>query len=77
MFILKFYLIFVLFFYLSWIIISHLYPDVSWWSIFSANRSTHTPLMEQVSIIKVTVSVLIIGGLGYGFNRYHTYGKKE
>ncbi|MBD8028439.1 hypothetical protein H9636_17515 [Ureibacillus sp. Re31] len=73
----KFYLIIVLLFYLFWISISCLFPDVSWWSIFSANRSTHTPLMEQVSIIKLTVSILIIGGLGYGFNRYYTYGKKE
>ncbi|TFE00612.1 hypothetical protein E2626_11595 [Jeotgalibacillus salarius] len=49
--------------FLSWLIVSHLYPDPSWWSIFHSNRSTHTPLIEHISLVKVTlVGVFFIGG---------------
>ncbi|MFB1083037.1 hypothetical protein [Jeotgalibacillus sp. JSM ZJ347] len=50
--------------FLSWLIVSHLYPDPSWWSIFHSNRSTHTPLIEHISLVKVTlVGMIVAGGL--------------
>ena len=61
----KIYWSIVLFFYFLWIMISHQYPSVSWWSIFSSNRSTHTPLMEHISYIKVTLTLLTFLGLSY------------
>ncbi|MEK4386186.1 hypothetical protein MKZ25_10295 [Solibacillus sp. FSL W7-1464] len=65
----KLYLFFVLLFFLFWIGISHQYPDPSWWVIFSANRSTHTPLLEQISLIKVALMFLIFGGGAYLLHR--------
>ncbi|MER2010499.1 MAG: hypothetical protein ABS939_23995 [Psychrobacillus sp.] len=53
-----------------WIWISHEYPDTSWWSIFSRDRSTHTPLIEQVSLIKVTMMLLIFVGVAYFLHRF-------
>lgn len=58
----KIYWFLVLLFFLLWIGISHQHPDPSWWSIFSADRTTHTHLMEQISLIKVTMMLLIFGG---------------
>lgn len=66
----KIYWFLVLLFFLFWIVISHQYPEPSWWSIFSANRSTHTPLMEHVSLIKVTITGLIFLGVAYLFYRF-------
>ncbi|MER2114033.1 MAG: hypothetical protein ABS960_15170 [Solibacillus isronensis] len=65
----KIYWLLVLLFFLLWIGISHQYPDPSWWSIFSSDRSTHTPLMEQVSLIKVALMLLISGGVAYFLHR--------
>ncbi|OLS37122.1 hypothetical protein BTR22_10595 [Alkalihalophilus pseudofirmus] len=56
----KIYSFFVGVIFVSWVILSFLYPEPSWWSIFSSNRSTHTPLIEQLSLVKVTVVVLLI-----------------
>ena len=55
----------VVFVYISWYIVSLQYPEPSWWSIFSSNQSTHTPMMEHVSLIKVTFIALIVVALAY------------
>ncbi len=60
---------FVFVFFFIWVIISHLYPEPSWWSIFNSNRATHTPLMEQISIIKVTLIGVLLIGLSYLFHK--------
>ena len=51
------FLVFLIFF--IWYSISLQYPEPSWWSIFSSNPSTHTPMMEQISLIKVIIIALI------------------
>jgi len=48
-----------------WYRVSLQYLEPSWWSIFSSSRSTHTPMMEQISIIKVTFMALIFLALTY------------
>ncbi|ERN53815.1 hypothetical protein M3689_15305 [Alkalihalophilus marmarensis] len=56
----KIYSFFVGVIFVSWVILSFLYPEPSWWSIFSSDRSTHTPMVEQVSLVKVTIVAFII-----------------
>lgn len=65
----KLYWSLVLSLFVFWIILSHLYPEPSWWSVFTSNRSTHTPLMEQISLNKVAFILLIFGGLAYLLHR--------
>ena len=48
-----------------WYRVSLQYLEPSWWSIFSPSRSTHTPMMEQISIIKVTFMALIFLAMAY------------
>ncbi|KGR77388.1 hypothetical protein [Ureibacillus manganicus] len=67
----KLYWILVAVFYFCWIQLSHKYDDISWWSIFTSNRSTHTPLMEELSLVKVTLTAIIFLGLAYFLNRMH------
>ncbi|ADC51592.1 hypothetical protein BpOF4_17755 [Alkalihalophilus pseudofirmus OF4] len=55
----KIYSFFVGFIFVSWVILSFLYPEPSWWSIFSSDRSTHTPMVEQVSLVKVSFVALL------------------
>lgn len=74
---LKIYWSLVLLFYLIWIGISHKYPDPNWWSIFTEDRSTHTPLMEHISLIKVTITLLIFGGLAYRLHKFNHRRKNE
>ncbi|MEK4521409.1 hypothetical protein MKX96_07270 [Psychrobacillus sp. FSL W7-1493] len=59
----------VLLFFILWIMISHQYPEPSWWSIFTSDRSTHTPLMEHLSLIKVAITTLVFISLAYLFRR--------
>lgn len=59
----------VLLFYLLWLMISHQYPEPSWWSIFTSDRSTHTPLTEHISLVKISFTVLIFLGVAYFLNR--------
>ncbi|MBD8038533.1 MULTISPECIES: hypothetical protein [Solibacillus] len=66
----KIYWVLVGIFFLAWIAISHQYPEPSWWSIFNADRSTHTPLMEHVSLIKVSITLIIFGGVAYLVQRF-------
>lgn len=61
----KFYWFLVFLLFLIWYNISLQYPEPSWWSFFSSNRSTHTPMIEQISLIKVTFIVLIFFALSY------------
>ena len=61
----KIYLILVFLFYFLWFIISHQYPEPSWWSIFSSDRSTHTSLTDHISLIKISFTMLIFLGLAY------------
>ena len=61
----KKYWILVFLFYFLWFMISHQYPDPSWWSIFTSDRSTHTPLAEHISLNKVSFTILIFLGLAY------------
>lgn len=65
----KLYGFLVLLLFCIWLIISHLYPETSWWSIFTSNRSTHTPLIEQISLIKITFIALVFLGLAYPVHR--------
>lgn len=67
----KLYWILVVVFYFCWIQLSHKYNEISWWSIFTSNRSTHTPLMEDISLVKVTLTAIIFLGLAYLLNRMH------
>ncbi len=60
----KFYLFSILLFFLFWLIVSSSYTEPIWWSIFSSDRSTHTPLLEQISIIKFTFAALVLAGIG-------------
>lgn len=62
----KFYWLAVLLFYVVWFLFSKAnFSEVVWWSIFSSNRATHTPYVEQVSLVKVTAMALIFGGLHF------------
>ncbi|OYD59497.1 hypothetical protein CGZ90_06295 [Fictibacillus aquaticus] len=61
----KMYAVFVFSLFVTWIIVSHLYPEPSWWSIFTSNRSTHTALMEQISLNKVAFAALMSIGVPY------------
>ncbi|KAF0822988.1 hypothetical protein KIS1582_3232 [Cytobacillus firmus] len=61
----KLYWFLVLCFLCIWVIVSVLNPEPSWWSIFSLERSTRTPLMEQLSINKVFYITIICFGLAY------------
>ncbi len=61
----KFYWFLVLLFFCTWVIESFLFPEPSWWTIFSSDRSTHTPLIEQLSIIKVFFFTITFIGLAY------------
>lgn len=66
----KFYWLSVLLFYTAWFLFSTAnFSEVVWWSIFSSNRATHTPYIEQMSIVKVTVMALIFGGLHFLIRR--------
>lgn len=66
----KFYGLAVLLFYIAWCLFSIAnFSEVVWWSIFSSNRATHTPYIEQMSIVKVAVMALIFGGLHYLIRR--------
>lgn len=58
-----------------WVIVSVLFPEPSWWSIFSSDRSTHTPLMEQLSINKVFSITIIYLGLAYLLHRILQKGR--
>ncbi|WP_053070338.1 hypothetical protein [Alkalihalobacillus pseudalcaliphilus] len=49
----------VVFFMISFIV-SFNYEATSWWSIFTANQSTHTPLAEQISIVKTVIAAIPI-----------------
>jgi hypothetical protein len=55
----KIYWLLVFLIFIIWYRVSLQYVEPSWWSIFSSNRSTHTPMMEQISLIKVTFIALI------------------
>lgn len=46
-----------------WLAISTLYSEPIWWSLYSSARSTHTPKIEQLSIIKLTMAGLISLGV--------------
>ncbi|GKW45858.1 hypothetical protein [Planococcus sp. NCCP-2050] len=60
----KFYWLAVLLFYIAWFLFSTAnFSEVVWWSIFSSNRATHTPYIEQVSVVKIAATALIFGGL--------------
>ena len=65
----KIYWFLVLLFFFFWIEVSYQYPEPSWWSIFTSDRSTHTSLMEHVSLIKVTFTTLVFLGLAYLLHR--------
>nr|WP_039807575.1 hypothetical protein [Jeotgalibacillus malaysiensis] len=65
----KGYLAIVLVLFLAWYIVSYINPDPIWWSIFSSDRSTHTPMIEQVSLVKVTLIGFILWTLYYLANR--------
>ncbi|WP_232718706.1 hypothetical protein [Bacillus sp. FJAT-45037] len=56
--------------YFLWLFASLWFPEPSWWSIFSSNRSTHTPLFEQVSIVKVAISVFVFVAISFVNKRY-------
>ncbi|MDV2884821.1 hypothetical protein RYX45_06500 [Alkalihalophilus pseudofirmus] len=55
----KIYLFIASIFFLIWLSHSNIYPEPSWWSIFSSDRSTHTPMIEQVSLVKVSFVALL------------------
>ena len=57
------FLVFLIFF--IWYGVSLQYLEPSWWSIFSSSCSTHTPMMEQISLIKVTLMAIIFLALAY------------
>ncbi len=58
-----------------WAIVSVLFPEPSWWSIFSSDRSTHTPLIEQLSINKVFSIMILYLGLAYLLHRKFQRGR--
>ncbi len=54
----------ILVFIVFWLTVSTFtYSEHVWWSIFSANRSTHIPLIEQISFIKVILVILVSLGI--------------
>ena len=55
----KIYWLVVFLIFIFWYSISLQYIEPCWWSIFSSSRSTHTPMVEQVSLIKATFIALI------------------
>lgn len=61
----KIYWLFVFLIFIIWYSVSLQYLEPSWWSIFSSSRSTHTPMMEQISFIKVTFIALLFMTLAY------------
>ena len=61
----KVYWLFVLLLFILWYSVSLQYIEPSWWSIFSSDRTTHTPMIEQISLIKVTFIALLFSALSY------------
>ena len=59
----KVYSLLVLLLFIVWYRVSHQYTEPSWWSIFSSDRTTHTPMMEQISLIKAAFMALIFSAL--------------
>jgi hypothetical protein len=59
----KAYLISIIIFFMFWFFASILHADPVWWSIFPSDRSTHTPWIEQISIVKVTFAAMIAWGM--------------
>ena len=59
----KIYWLVVFLIFIIWYRVSLQYVEPSWWSIFSSSRSTHTPMMEQVSLIKAIFIALIFFAL--------------
>ena len=59
----KIYWVLVFLIFIIWYRVSLQYVEPSWWSIFSSSRSTHTPMMEQVSLIKAIFIALIFFAL--------------
>ncbi|OCA82592.1 hypothetical protein F7984_02460 [Pradoshia sp. D12] len=59
----KIYWLLVFLIFIIWYRVSLPYAEPSWWSIFSSSRSTHTPMMEQVSLIKAIFIALIFFAL--------------
>ncbi|RSD29055.1 hypothetical protein EJA10_02800 [Mesobacillus subterraneus] len=57
------YLIGIFLFYCVWFIASAIFPDPVWWSLFSSDRTTHTPLTEQISLVKVFITSLVFMGI--------------
>ena len=66
----KVYWSFVLLLFIVWYRASVQYIEASWWSIFSANRTTHTPMMEQISLIKAAFMVLLFSALAYPIHQF-------
>ena len=74
----KFYWLAVLLFYIAWFLFSTAnFSEVVWWSIFSSNRATRTPCIEQMSIVKVAAMAIIFGGLHLLISRLHSKIKTE
>lgn len=61
----KLYWCIVLLLFFIWYKVSLQYLEISWWSIFSSTRSTHTPMVEQISLSKVTFVALLFLALTY------------
>ena len=61
----KVYSLLVLLLFIVWYRVSVQYTEPSWWSIFSSDRTTHTPMMEQISLIKAAFMALIFSALSY------------
>ena len=61
----KLYWCIVLLLFFIWYKVSLQYLEISWWSIFSSTRSTHTPMLEQISLSKVTFVALLFLALTY------------
>jgi small-conductance mechanosensitive channel len=59
----KIYLLSISVFLLFWVTGSTLYEEPVWWSIYSSSRSTHTPLSEQISLIKLIIAAVILLGI--------------
>lgn len=66
----KFYWLAVLLFYIAWFLFSTAnFSEVVWWSIFSSNRATHTPYIEQVSLVKAAAVAIVFGCLHFLIQR--------
>ena len=70
----KVYSLLVLLLFIVWYRVSLQYIEPSWWSIFSSDRTTHTPMMEQISLIKAAFMALIFLALSYPI---HQMAKKR